>query len=262
MDLTALIGQLDKQRHRSEYVVAPAAPGQQDIAASTQDVRHRLREHGIDRTIRAAKIAALASVAGPREAKLAGTLIDAKLGATNLAIVGWPALLYPSAMLVVRATKRLCQLLGVEVERQPPASGGTLGDWYGNWLPTSVGPLIVLMNGGTRLAVVSIARNPDALREDFRSRLRRLLGALGVPLDKVRSEADALDQVVFAKTLDRSLLGSLNEICSMVAAHDDNGALVGPKALARLEDRLATMVHMKLVETHPADAVRARLASP
>ena len=163
-------------------------------------------------------------------------------------------------MLVIRATRRLAQHVGAElISAPPPASTGNLGDWFGNWLPTSLGPVVVLMNGITRLAILSTARSPEQLVNDLHDHLSRVLDTLGVPDDAAKTEIKAMSPVVFAKTNDRRFVGSLTEICRMVATHDEDASLSMPNGLVDVEDWLTELVHLNLPETHPADAVRARL---
>lgn len=162
-------------------------------------------------------------------------------------------------MIVVRATKRLAQLLGIKLEAPTPTSSAVLGEWYANWLPTNAGPLVVVMNGPTRLAVLSRARTPDALVADVRQRLPRILDVLGVPDDVIARELKHFDAAVFTKTVERTLLGSLNEICGVINLQDDKEGASSPRHLDELEDLFANFIHMKMPEKHTADAVRARL---
>ncbi len=161
-------------------------------------------------------------------------------------------------MAVVRATKLLAQALHVRLaaEALPPST--KLGEWYGHVMPTSLGPLAVVINAPTRLALVSQRLDHLRLASELPRRLDRLLRKLGVPDDTVRSEVEGFGPVAYAKTADRRFIGSLNQVCQIIAARDE-GEPLRAKDLDELEDWLAGMVHCQMAETFPDRAVRALL---
>lgn len=69
------------------------------------------------------------------------------------------------------------------------------------------------MSAVSRLAVVSPGRNFDALFSTFQTSVVEVLAALGVSRDAIEREAQAMSEVVLARTSSRSVLGTINDYC-------------------------------------------------
>jgi len=157
-------------------------------------------------------------------------------------------------MLVLRPTRRLRTLLKAKFVEDPPPSTGRLGDWYANDVRTRAGKLLVFVNE-TRLVIVIPSRDKARLGEIFRARLLALLDRLGVPEEAARAEVAEAAEIVFAATADRSLVGSMNDICFHVMFHLGRSNI----SFDELEVDLAGMPHVKQAEAFPDRAVRSRL---
>lgn len=86
-----------------------------------------------------------------------------------------------------------------------------MGDWYFKLLFTRPQWLLVGVSEKSRLPVVLPAREFGTIAVRFQATLERLFEDLGVPAAAIASERAAMRDVRFAKTLDRRVVGSLNE---------------------------------------------------
>jgi hypothetical protein len=86
-----------------------------------------------------------------------------------------------------------------------------LGDWYFKLLFTRPRWLLIGVSEKTRLPIVFPARELETVAARFQAALERVLKDLGVPESSIVSERAAMRDVTFAKTLDRRVIGSLNE---------------------------------------------------
>jgi len=114
-------------------------------------------------------------------------------------------------MITLRCTKKLCRYLEVNLAdiSEPPTA--TLGDWYGNLVPTSSGDLILFVSEKSLLTVAIPVWESNNLVLLFRLRVANLLGMIGVHPKVIAKEISHYDQVQYGKTASRSILGSLND---------------------------------------------------
>lgn len=115
-------------------------------------------------------------------------------------------------MVTLRCTHKLLKFLGVAPTDNPPAPTGRLGDWYANLIPTYAGDLIMFVNEETLITVAVPTRFADDLIPHFRARVRNLFLMLDIPLRLIEREINHYEEVEFAKTASRSVLGSMNDI--------------------------------------------------
>lgn len=117
-------------------------------------------------------------------------------------------------MLVIRCTRKLLNRLPAGIEAlDPPTSTTKLGDWYGNPVGTKYRRLILFVSEKARLPVLIEAKD---LKNSLAFRLRKAVGAVianldDIPPESVRAELDQMQDVVFAKTASRSVLGTIND---------------------------------------------------
>jgi hypothetical protein len=152
---------------------------------------------------------------------------------------------------------------GVTVE-DPPAPTSVLGNWYANVIPTVAGELIVFANERTLLSVALhielLAEAWGPLAPHFVTQVYNLLRLIGVPEHVAERETAEMQEVEFAKTASRSILGSLNEISLhyQLAAERDGGRR--PLNLAEEEFHLSRYVHTPLDYKYPSDIAKNLLA--
>lgn len=139
-------------------------------------------------------------------------------------------------MVIIRPTKKLHSQLPIrEVSGN---SDGALGDWYVNRVVVARQPLLLLVSSTSLLPMVVPARDvrslPDRLPALVEVRLQRLC----VHGDVIAAELRSMVPVVTAATVDRSILGTLNDFAKAMSYYLDS-VTPGSKSLAGLEAWLA-----------------------
>ncbi|MEZ6196792.1 MAG: hypothetical protein R3F20_13875 [Planctomycetota bacterium] len=137
-------------------------------------------------------------------------------------------------MPVFCCTSRLAKRLGVTLASEFPAPGGRLGEWYANTLNVGSRRYVICISAQTLLPVIMPVRKSD-FPGRFPDHLRTILRGVGIPAAAIDSELMALGAVVFAKTRQRSLIGSLNEFIHCAAIFLERGESIDEAAL-RLSD--------------------------
>jgi len=144
-------------------------------------------------------------------------------------------------LITLRCTRKLLKFLAITPVNEPIPSTGELGDWYANLVPTDASDLIVFVSEKSLVTVAIPAREAENLVSKFRARVENLLAMLGVSKESIRSEISHYQQIQFAKTASRSVLGSMNDIVwnyqFMAENRDDSGYL----SLSDAEHRLSNM---------------------
>ena len=115
-------------------------------------------------------------------------------------------------MVVLRCTRKLLHALDVKPIDAVAPSTNILGEWYAHLIETAAGDLIVFVNAGTLLSVALPASAISQLIPLFVARVYNLLRIIGVPDRCANQEIASCQDLLFARTVDRSVLGSLNEI--------------------------------------------------
>lgn len=133
-----------------------------------------------------------------------------------------------------------------------------LGNWYANvvfWKPQ----VAVLVNERTLLPVFMPLAPASALTVRFPEQLGLVLDAIGVPADFVAQELLAMEQVSFAKTANRSVVGSMNDFVYLAGFHREAGEA---EDLVGLSASLAETPCSPLYQRHtsPDCEVRALVA--
>jgi len=142
------------------------------------------------------------------------------------------------AMVVFRCTRTLLDRLAIPLAAPCARSTTALGDWYFKLLFARPQWLLVGVSERSRLPIVMSAREFATMTNRFRSALERVLEDLGVPASAIAAEDAAMKDVVFAKTLDRRVIGSLNDFGHAVRWALDDGA-----------DRSLHAMSLRLAET-------------
>ena len=119
-------------------------------------------------------------------------------------------------MMVLRCTRKLLQRLRQTPVENAPISSTLLGDWYANVLFVSRKPLILAVSARTLLPVLVPARDPDSLGPRLAEALGEILGALGIDSQQILHEQARMAELVFARTISRQILGSMNDFDRML----------------------------------------------
>ena len=133
-------------------------------------------------------------------------------------------------MFNLHCTKKLLDRIKPEV--QVPRHGTTrLGSWYATalfWKPQ----MALLVNERTLLPVLLPLAPAATLAQRFPVALRDVLRALDTPVEFIDSEIDGMNEVVYAKTANRSVLGVMNEFAYLAEGYRDQGGSIDPVALS------------------------------
>ena len=113
-------------------------------------------------------------------------------------------------MTVFRCTQRVLRRFRLTAIEPATGSTGVLGDWCANLL--NIGPtrLVLCQSERSLLPVMLPARN-NAFPHEFGNMLQRVLLALGVPEASVNAEVAATQDVQFARSRSRQVLGVMND---------------------------------------------------
>ena len=118
-------------------------------------------------------------------------------------------------MVILRATQKVLRYLPAPSVVDSD-SDTALGDWYANRVVFNRHPFLLLVSARSLLATIIPARDvrdfPLRLADTVSHRLRRL----GVAEHWVERESEAMQDVVVAKTNDRSVLGTMNDFANII----------------------------------------------
>lgn len=139
-------------------------------------------------------------------------------------------------MVIIRPTTRLRSQLPIS---EVSAKGdNALGDWYVNRVVVARQPLLLLVSSTTLLPMVIPARDVRSLPDRLRALVEARLQRLGVHADLISAELRSMVPVVSGATVDRSILGTLNDFAKAMPYYLDS-LTPKPKSLAGLEAWLA-----------------------
>jgi hypothetical protein len=157
-------------------------------------------------------------------------------------------------MVVLRCTQKLLARLKRPAVVPQGVSSTRLGDWYGNELRLGRQQLLLFVSGRTRLAVIVPARDARRLSTVLADAVSDRLAAIGVSAGHIDQERRQMSEVVFARTDNRSVLGTMNDYAFMAKAiHARGGA---PETLEALMHFLARTPILPLDGARPVDLVR------
>jgi hypothetical protein len=130
-----------------------------------------------------------------------------------------------------------------------------LGDWYANSLNVGHSRYVLCLSARTLLPVILPARKSE-FPGRFTVYLSEVLNLIGVPKLVIEREAAECAQPVFAKTQNRSLLGSLNDFVFSASVYLQHGE-------SRLEAnlKLAQMPSKVIEFSFPSEVAREALLS-
>lgn len=162
-------------------------------------------------------------------------------------------------MPTIMCTKNLWKVLGAPsplVAREECDLKDTLlGVWSAKAITFPEGDFIVAVNELTYLAVVFPLVPIPRLLYEFGHSVGSLLQALGYDDTLVRSEAEPfLLQTEFAKNSNRSLVGTLNDLCIHVAAGLEAEKTIDRAALLRIQVHLSEIPHVNRDCAYPRRA--------
>jgi hypothetical protein len=115
-------------------------------------------------------------------------------------------------MYTLRCTQRLLKRLRADVTPSVHPPTTALGDWYANVLYVGRAQLVLCVSERSLLSVLVQAKAPRELPLRVRDAVESILHRLRIPEPAIQREVAAMSDVLVGRTLNRSVLGSMNEI--------------------------------------------------
>ena len=164
-------------------------------------------------------------------------------------------------MITLRFTKKLRDFLGITLTEPLLPTTSPLGDWYANLIDTCAGRLILIVNEKTLLAVAIPILSAARLEDWFRMQVYNLLQMIGVDARVAAAELVHYEEVQYAKTASRSVLGSMNDFSQMIQYRAGSEYGENNLSLSDLEVWLSEVPCKPLGYQHPPDVVKKLLGS-
>jgi hypothetical protein len=120
-------------------------------------------------------------------------------------------------MFILHCTKKAQDRLKIKPSEMLHDHTTRLGNWYCNEFTAARRKYLIFVNEKTLLPVIiSIKglKTVDDIMELFRQRLFKIFLFMEMPEGKFMPELLEMDHVIFAKTQNRSVIGSMNDIIS------------------------------------------------
>ena len=164
-------------------------------------------------------------------------------------------------MPVIMSTLNLWKAIGGSGPLPPRGKGivsnSRLGAWCGNVAAFPEGDFVVAMNELTYTTLVFRLVPVPAFIASFSFSLGMQLAEIGAGQEVIELETKALfDELLFRKNDNRSLLGSLNDVCFHVGWHLHESARCNPETILSIQRRLNEMPHVHHEPSVPNDGLR------
>jgi hypothetical protein len=161
-------------------------------------------------------------------------------------------------MVILRCTQKLLARLKRPVVAAPGTSSTRLGDWFGHELRLGRQQHLLFVSGCTRLAAVIPARDAHRLPTVLAHAVSDRLAAIGVSAQAMDQERRHMAEVVFTRTDNRSVVGTISDYAFM--AKDLHARGEAPETLEELMEFLASTPIVALGGVRPIDLVHAAFA--
>ena len=157
-------------------------------------------------------------------------------------------------MYAIRCTKKLLDRGAPKTLAPETVPTTVLGDWYANLVIERPELLVVCISERTLLPVIVPAKDLKRLPDRVVAAVEAMLIAIGISDHEVDEEISAMRESYFAKTADRRILGSLNDLLF----HVQNGtASCRELSLHERSLRLAQMPCAVLEYAYPSESALA-----
>lgn len=160
-------------------------------------------------------------------------------------------------MVIIRPTASLAKRMRVKLAPTDVESTTRLGDWYAMDIVLSKKQFVLCVSSTSRLSVVLEAAPYASFPKRLPAALSAVLRSIGVSESDSTDEINRMSDVVLAKTVDRSIIGSMNEHRFQLQASNDIGRLNldDPFAMSLYLGRVISLV---LPEGYPYEAALKR----
>ena len=158
-------------------------------------------------------------------------------------------------MVVLRCTQKLLVRLKQVGDLPPVESTTRLGDWYGNILRIGRRQHLLFISERSRLPVVFPISEVKRLGTVFPDAVCERLAIVGVTAEDIADERMRMSELVFGRTQNRSLLGTLNDFAFMAQSVDARPA--EPESPGELMQFLSQTPILPLGGASPIELTRA-----
>ena len=111
---------------------------------------------------------------------------------------------------------------------ETPRNASTrLGNWYATalfWKPQ----MALIVNERTLLPVMLPLAPAATVAQRFPAALKTVLQAMDVPAEFIAAEIESMNDVIYAKTSNRSVVGVMNEFVFLADGYRDRNGLIDP----------------------------------
>jgi len=163
-------------------------------------------------------------------------------------------------MIIIRPTGDLAKRMKIKLTNANERSSTLLGDWYALDFVLDRQQYILNVSENGRLPLVLKAAPYANFPERIPPALADLLYGIGVPREKAQQEISKMEDAILAKTVNRSVLGSMNECRFSLQAHAQMGRL--QRDPLRMSLWLADLISLVLPDYTPKDTVLKIFGEP
>jgi hypothetical protein len=164
-------------------------------------------------------------------------------------------------MFVFRPTLSLAKKMGLKLSSSDQASTTFLGDWSAVDFSLGKNRYVLCVSHKTRQPIVLSAAPYSEVVQRLRSNLLTTLQALEIPSNQIRVELPEMASVVYAKTNNRSILGTFNDYRGALELHHELGRIRDYRDLLWMSTWLSETPMRTLGWKYPREATREALAS-
>ena len=134
-------------------------------------------------------------------------------------------------MFTLHCTKKLLDRMHPQIET-PRNASTRLGNWYATalfWKPQ----MALMVNERTLLPVMLPLAPAATIAQRFPAALKTALQAMDLPAEFIAAEIECMNDVIYAKTSNRSVVGVMNEFVFLADGYRDRNGLIDPLAVSR-----------------------------
>lgn len=119
-------------------------------------------------------------------------------------------------MVVFRCTRKLLDRLPIAAGSASARSTTALGDWYFTLIVAKPQWLLLGVSERSRLPIVLPARELRTMTPRFQQALDHVLHDLGISEEAIAAERRSMEEIAVARTVDRHVLGSVNDFARAI----------------------------------------------
>jgi hypothetical protein len=164
-------------------------------------------------------------------------------------------------MLIIRPTASLAKRMGQKLQPTDLHSTTVLGDWYANDIVLDRKQFIICVSSRSRLAVVIDAAPYATFPLRLAGAASEVMRVIGVGEAKIQQELIQMQELLLAKTINKSILGSLNEYKFQLEAFNQMGKM-NLKNTFEMSLYLCRTISLVIPEGYPKDAALGLFGLP